>query len=261
MPAEEVVMGKLLKYRVLIVGLLSPLAVVLLGTLVYSTLTRASVDKDRDFVFRLSMTTLAMLVPFAVTAALAAADRRRHALTTSAKVGLGIAILSLAPAYLPIRGGIERTRQARNLSQQNVPAPAFDTVDVLGNPHRLDDHAGKVVLLNVWATWCAPCKQEMPSLDRLYQARKEQGFMVFGLSTESLDVQREFVQKELSVSYPLLTVNGKVPEMYRAVQRFPATFLIDRAGRLQRAPGPDEPFERMEAAVDTLLQAPRPGQQ
>jgi peroxiredoxin len=240
---------------VLIAGILSLPAAALFGMLVYATLTRASADRDKDFGFRLSLTTLAMVVPFATTVALALGNRHRHALTRSAKVGLAFAVLSLLPAWLPIRGAIARTKQSRNLALQDVAAPPFDTADVRGNSHRLADHAGKVVVLNVWATWCAPCREEMPKLDRLYRERNSQGLVVFGLSTEDLDVQRTFVQERLSVSYPLLTASGNVPDMYRSVQRYPATFLIDRAGRLQPAPGTEEPFEKLEAAVGALLEA------
>jgi len=250
-------MAKPSRYRVLIAGILSPLAAAVLGMLVYVTLTRASADRDKDFVFRLSLTTLAMVAPFAATLALALGDRRRHALTTSGRVGLALAVLSLALTWLPLRGVVARTRQSRNLAQRDVTAPAFDTVDVLGKAHRLGDHAGKVVLLNVWATWCPPCKKEMPSLDRLYRERKDDGLIVFGLSTEIAEVQRKFVEEQLSVSYPLLTINGDVPEIYRTIERYPATFLIDRAGRLQPAPGTDEPFEKLEATVNALLEGGR----
>lgn len=250
-------MAKLSAYRVLIAGILSPPAAALFGMLVYGTLTKASVDRDKDFLFRLSVTTLAMVVPFAATVALAWGDRRRHALTISGKIGLALAVLSLAPAWLPIRGAIARTKQSRNLALQDVAAPVFETLDVQGKSHRLADHAGKVVVLNVWATWCPPCREEMPKLDRLYKERNDQGLVVFGLSTEDLDVQRKFLQERFTVSYPLLTVNGNVPEMYRGVQRYPATFLIDREGRLQPAPGTDQPFEKLEAAVGTLLEAER----
>jgi thiol-disulfide isomerase/thioredoxin len=248
-------MAKLSTYRVLIAGLLSVPAGALFGMLVYTSLTRASVDRDEDFVFRLSLTTLAMVVPFAATVALALRDRRRHPLTTSGKLGLTLAVLSLVPAWLPISGVIARSKQARNLALQDVAAPLFDTTDLQGDSHRLADHAGKVVALNIWATWCAPCREEMPKLDRLYRERKGEGLMVFGLSTEDLDVQRRFVQERLSVSYPLLTVSGNMPDTYRSVQRYPATFLIDRAGRLQPAPGTEQPFEELAAAVNGLLEA------
>jgi len=250
-------MAKLSSYRVLIAGILSPLAAALFGMVVYATLTRASADRDKDFVFRLSLTTLAMAVPFIATLALAIGDRRRNALTTSGRIGLALALLSLALTWLPIRGAIARARQARNLAIQDVTAPPFDTVDVFGKRHRLEDHAGKVVLVNVWATWCPPCRKEMPELDRLYRERKDQGFIVFGLSTEDVDVQRQFVGERLSVSYPLLTIEGAVPDIYRNTVRYPANFLIDREGRLQPAPSTEQPFEKLEAAVHALLQGAR----
>ncbi|PYQ37764.1 MAG: hypothetical protein DMF77_25990, partial [Acidobacteria bacterium] len=112
-------------------------------------------------------------------------------------------------------------------------------------------------LVNVWATWCGPCKKEMPKLDRLYQDRKGEGFMVFGLSTEDVEEQRRFNQEQVTVSYPLLTMAGKVPDMYRNTAQYPANFLIGRAGRLQPAPGIGEPFEKLEAAVNSLLKGAR----
>jgi peroxiredoxin len=249
-------MPALSSYRVLIAGILSPPAAALIGMRVYRHLTRASADLDKDFVFRLSMTALAMTVPFIVTLALALADRRRHALTTSARIGLVLAVLSLALTWRPIQGAIDRTRQTRNLALQGVTAPSFDTVDIFGKPHRLADHAGKVVLVNVWATWCGPCKREMPRLNRLYQERKGDGLVVFGLSDEDVELQRTFAGR-LKVSYPLLTVNGEVADLYRNTAKYPATYLIDRKGRLQPAPDTEEPFEKLEAAVDALLQEGR----
>lgn len=64
--------------------------------------------------------------------------------------------------------------------------------------------------------------------------------------------QRRFVE-QVPVTYPLLIVGGGVPVFYRDIARYPALFLIDRQGRLQPAPRPDEPFEKVQAAVDTLL--------
>jgi peroxiredoxin len=246
-------MTRLSKYRVLISGILSPFAAVVLYVLVYSVLTRFSTDLEKDWIFRLSLSTLVMAVPFLITFTFAVKDRGRNALQTSGKIGLAIAILSLGLAWKPVSEGIARSKQSRNMAMRDVPAPPFETLDLSGKTERLEDHQGQVVLVNIWATWCVPCREEMPKLDRLYRDRQQQGFIVFGLSDEDVDVQRKFLQ-HVSVTYPLLTLNGKVPNIYQDIARYPAIFLIDRRGRLQPAPRPDQPFEKVEAAVDALLE-------
>jgi peroxiredoxin len=193
-----------------------------------------------------------MTVPFVITVALAIKDGRAQAFSLSGKIGLTIAILSLGLAWKPVSDGILRSRQSRNLAMRDVAAPPFDTPDLFGKTQRLADQRGKVVLVNIWATWCGPCREEMPKLDRLYRERQDRGFIVFGLSDESVNLQRKFVE-QVPVSYPLLTVSGAVPSLYRDIARYPAIFLIDRQGRLQPAPGPDQPFEKVEGAVDALL--------
>jgi thiol-disulfide isomerase/thioredoxin len=218
----------------------------------YTVLTRFSSDLERDWLFRLSLSTLAMIVPFLVTLVLALKDHRQHALSLPGKIGFALALLSLGLAWKPVSDGITRSKQSRNLAMRGVAAPLFDTPDIVGKTQRLADQKGKVVLVNLWATWCGPSREEMPKLDRLYRERNQQGFIVFGLSDEGVDVQRKYAE-QVPVSYPLLTVQGEVPKLYRDIVRYPAIFLVDRNGQLQPAPGPDQPFEKLEAAVDVLL--------
>lgn len=246
-------MSRLSSYRTLLAGIASPFAAAGLGLFVYRTLTRASADRDADFAFRLSMVAIAMAVPGVVTLLLAIVDWSKGAFGTASKVGLLLGVLSLGLLFLPIRGVIARSKQAQNLALSDVEAPPFSTVDIHGTRHRLEEHDGKVVLVNIWATWCPPCRKEMPELDELYQERKDQGFMVFGLSTEDVETQLAFERSVLSVSYPLLTINGDVPEIYKTTARYPANYLIDREGRLQPAPSTERPFENLVAAVDALL--------
>jgi len=273
-------MAKFSGFLVLILGLLSPILAQRLYSLVYTTLTRASTDRNRDWLFRLAVSTLAMTLPFFATvfaawfgwrrqrrsqeqAASRSAKRRQqrssqgNGTITSGqrwmvRIGLGVAALSLLLTWKPVSDGISRWKQQRNMAMQGVPAPAFDTVDLNGNPQRLADHKGQVVVVNIWATWCGPCRAEMPKLDRLYQQHKADGLAVFGISSEDPDLQRQFRQI-VQVTYPLLTTSGQVPSLYRDIARYPATFVIDRQGNLQPAPGPDQPFEELEAEVERLL--------
>jgi len=127
------------KYRLLFLGVLSPLAAIFLYALVYTTLSRLSANLEKDWLFRLSLSTLAMTVPFLVTLVLVTRDRRRHALTVSAKVGLALAIASLTLALKPVSDGITRSKQSRNLAMRDVAAPPFDTPDLLGKVQRLQD--------------------------------------------------------------------------------------------------------------------------
>jgi thiol-disulfide isomerase/thioredoxin len=272
-------MATLFRYLVLIAGLISPFLALYLYSLVYATLTRASTNHEQDWLFRLAVSTLTMMLPFLLTLALAGVERRQRrqqpAVTRSekrrerrstsdaskananrtpllVKIGLAVAALSLLLTWRPIDDGLSRWKQVHNMAMHDVPAPAFDTLDLDGNPQRLTDHKGQVVVVNIWATWCGPCRAEMPQLDRLYQQYKGQGLAVFGISSEDADLQRQFRQI-VPVSYPLLTVSGEVPNLYRDIAKYPATFLIDRQGRLQPAPGSDRPFAELQAAVDRLL--------
>jgi len=113
-----------------------------------------------------------------------------------------------------------------------VPAPDFATVDAEGRAVRLDSFKGKVVILNFWATWCPPCRLEMPSMEKLYQEFKEQGLEIVAVNfMESPGPVREFV-KEQGFTYPIL-MDGKsrIAESY-GVMRLPETVLIGRRGNL-----------------------------
>src|SRR5262249_46217462 len=138
------VVVKLSKHLVFICGILSPLLALALYRLVYDVLKRQSTDLEKDWLFRLTVSTLSMTAPFLITALLAIRDRRRHALLLSGKVGLALAILSLGLAWRPVHDGTLRWKQTRNLAMRDVPAPSFDTVDILGNAERLSDQTGKV---------------------------------------------------------------------------------------------------------------------
>lgn len=245
-------MEKLLRYRVLIAGILSPIIAVLLSVFVNGALMHWSADPQKNWLFRLTVSTVVMVAPFALTLLLAMKDRHRSIFFLSGKIGLAIAILSLGLIAKPVSDGFTRSKQERNKLLRGVEAPLFETTDLLGTRQRLGDYRGKVVLVNIWATWCASCRAEMPALDRLYRERKDRGFVVLGMSDESIASQKRFL-KEVSVSYPLLVLSRDVPSLYRDIARYPEIFLIDRKGRLQPSTGAGQPFQDLEGNVDALL--------
>jgi peroxiredoxin len=167
-------------------------------------------------------------------------------------MGLGIAACSLLLIAKPVMDGIARSKQSRNMAMHDVPAPLFDTLDIQGKPQRLADYQGKVVLVNIWATWCEPCRTEMPQLDHLYRSRKSDGLVVLGISDEAISQQQAYLT-QVPITYPLLITTPGVPPFYREIAKYPTIFLIDRKGNLKSAPDQSQGFERLEEAVGALL--------
>ena len=223
------------KHRVLLAGILSPLLALVLNVIFIQTLLALTPNPESNWRFRLFVSSLALPVPFLATLMLALRDRRQGALSLSAKIGLGIAACSLLLIAKPVMDGLARSKQSRNMAMHDVPAPLFDTLDIQGKPQRLADYQGKVVLVNIWATWCEPCRTEMPQLDNLYRSRKSDGLVVLGISDEAIAQQRAYLN-QVPITYPLLITTPGVPVFYRDIAKYPTIFLIDRKGNLKSAP-------------------------
>ena len=107
----------------------------------------------------------------------------------------------------------------------------FTLTDLQGKTWTLKELKGKVVLVNFWATWCPPCRKEMPDLNTLYLRFKDQGFVILAISDEEADKVKPFIA-ERSISYPVMLDPGrKVNELFQ-VQGIPKSFVYDRDGKL-----------------------------
>jgi peroxiredoxin len=107
----------------------------------------------------------------------------------------------------------------------------FTLTDLQGTAWHLKDLRGKVVLVNFWATWCPPCRKEMPDLDALFTKFKNQGFVVLAISDEEAAKVSPFIA-ERKIGYPILLDPGrKVTESFK-VEGIPKSFVYDRAGKL-----------------------------
>lgn len=118
-------------------------------------------------------------------------------------------------------------------SSSQSPAPDFVLPDINGQIVRLSQLKGKVVLLNVWATWCPPCRKEMPTMETLYKKMQSADFVMLAAS-EDVDGKNTVLpyRKEGGFTFPiLLDENGEVGKKY-GVTGYPETFIIDRQGNI-----------------------------
>ncbi|MFV2090287.1 MAG: TlpA disulfide reductase family protein [Pseudomonadales bacterium] len=109
-------------------------------------------------------------------------------------------------------------------------APDFTLKSLEGSNLRLEEYRGQVVLINFWASWCGPCRQEMPILDRLHHRYQDTGFAVLGINVEGEREPAQDLVDKTKVTFPILLDDGqKVSEMYD-LQAMPSSVVIDRDG-------------------------------
>ncbi len=124
-------------------------------------------------------------------------------------------------------------KAAVKAENERKPAPDFNLKDADGKPVKLSDYRGKVVLLNFWATWCGPCKIEIPWFMDFEQTYKDKNFAVLGISLDEdgWDAVKPYIQQK-KINYRVMIGTETVAQMYGDVDSLPTTFLIDREGRV-----------------------------
>lgn len=146
-----------------------------------------------------------------------------------------VAAMLIAGKYLSQRQG-QGGALAGGAPVKGAPAPDFHLPALDGKHVKLSDLRGKAVLLNFWATWCGPCKIEMPWFVEFQQQYGPEGLVVVGVSLdEDAEENRDDIAKfteELKVNYPILLGNDEVAELYGGVQALPTTFFIGRDGKI-----------------------------
>lgn len=140
-------------------------------------------------------------------------------------------VLVVVVGALLVQRALPQAAAAFNLGSGSEPAPAFTLRTLAGDVVSLDDYRGQVVLVNFWASWCPPCRIEMPGFERVYRARRADGFVILGIATDTHAQQaiREFVI-EHDITYPILLADRQVIEQYGGVRALPESFLVDRNG-------------------------------
>lgn len=158
--------------------------------------------------------------------------RLARPLFPSIRLAILPAILLAILFGLPLTGVLAKEDQALTAIPDRPLAPDFALKDPEGRTLRLTDYRGKPVILNFWATWCPPCREEMPSIQRAYEALKADGIAVIAINVgEDLGTIEQFLEDEpVDFALPMDT-DSKVAQRY-PMRGLPATFVIDPQGRL-----------------------------
>jgi thiol-disulfide isomerase/thioredoxin len=139
---------------------------------------------------------------------------------------------------------------------EGKPAPAFTLVNLEGKKVSLSDYKGRPVLVNFWATWCAPCKLEMPWFEEFRTKYAGQRFEILGIAEDDADKEEiAKAAKKLNVSYPILLTDGKVAPAYGGVDLLPMSFYVDRNGVVETETAGLGTKDEIEANIKKLLDA------
>jgi len=133
--------------------------------------------------------------------------------------------------------------------------PAFDVKDLWGDEISSEAVRGKVVLVDIWATWCQPCRKEMPEYQKLLDRYGPRGFAVIGLkSNMMMDTQDPLrFAKEIGVHYPLVSASSELIEKFSQVEGLPTTMVYDRQGVLRKKVIGFDYAENFESTLKPLL--------
>ena len=138
-------------------------------------------------------------------------------------------------AAFAIIGGLSTAAAAASLLKEadRQHAPSFELQDAQGHTVRMSDLEGKVVILNFWATWCVPCKEEIPWFVEFENRYKDQGFTVVGISLDEKgwDVVKPYLEK-MGMNYPVVIGDARTAYKYGQVKSLPVTFVVDRDRRV-----------------------------
>lgn len=148
-------------------------------------------------------------------------------------IGLGLVLIGIVLSFFSTKPSASTPDFSTVPVQVDFPAPELTLVDLAGNRVSLNDHLGNVVLVNLWATWCPPCKEEMPTLQTFYEKYKSDGFVLLAINQEEpLEVVEPFV-KEFGLTFPVWLDEDYQAQRIFNTMHLPSSYVIDRSGKVR----------------------------
>ncbi len=154
-----------------------------------------------------------------------------------ALIALFIIVQTQADAYYPSKPVLANSIPAskeHNVTRDFPEAPDFTLLNMEGEAFTLSDHKGEVIVLNIWATWCPPCREEIPDFIEIQNEMKDDGVLFVGVSVDETgwDVVRPFAE-EFEINYPLVVDDGTVDARYGPYPGLPTSFIINKQGQVE----------------------------
>jgi peroxiredoxin len=156
---------------------------------------------------------------------------------------------------IPERGGTTGGTDVDQPKMQGKQAPGFTLETVDGKKVSLSDYKGRPIVVNFWATWCGPCKVEMPWFEEFRKQYASQGFEILGL-TDDVEVGKDKIAKvadKIGVTYPILMTDGKVQTAYGGLDVLPMSFYIDKNGLVVAETAGLGPKDEVEAHIKKTI--------
>jgi len=146
------------------------------------------------------------------------------------KIVAGIAVAIVVVGLYVVNR--HRGMSMRVTSAEHPFAPDFSLSELSGQKLNLSNYRGRVVLLDFWATWCEPCREEIPRFEELQNKYRDQGFQIIGISMDDgPEPVRDFYQ-QFKMNYPVVMGDAKIGELYGGILGLPIAFVIGRDGRI-----------------------------
>ncbi len=164
-------------------------------------------------------------------------------------------VLHIGLIFIFLTGCNQGQKSSGQRKTEQVTAPDFKLISLQGDSLHLSDYQGKIIILDIWDTWCPPCRKGIPDFVELYQKYQQKNFVIIGLALgrEGKEKVKSFVAEQ-NISYPIAIADSNVLEAYGPIEGIPTTFIINQNGKIVNRYTGYREKNVFEKTIQTLLE-------